>query len=555
MKSVFSALVYKDIRESFRTGRISGSEVFATASSLLLTAVSVVMSCLVVNSLAELYINLEINGTADTVARASELLSFVYALVFVGGVFTGAREVTRAFFGSGEAEMLLTMPVRKDVVLLSKAFGLYLKLLLYFLLIIVPVNITVASQFAEGAVYWGATVVLVFLLPLISLGGGCLLAFPGYFVLRFLHSKPLAFFLCATLLLLGLFGVYWVLLKGLAELLATGEIKFFFNAETVREISRVTDKLFPSCLFADMLVGDDAGKAVGLALLFSAGLTAAGLLCARALMTPAARTGLVSARSVRTRRKTLYPFKSPTVALFFKEWVTVFRTPAYAVRFLSAAVLLPFAVWFCTDVLTKALKLMVFVDCGFETAVFFVCTFASLANTFSSSNVSRDGDFAQTLRTMPVTYERLVAVKIVFCFGISALSVIAGTGVLAGVCGLSAGQSFFVLFAGLIFSAAQICLSTALDVLRPVKNRRGTEACENKPVLAVSVFTAAAVSAITGVIALSCGVLLTISKGEKIADAVFCASQAALGAFYLAASLLVLFLRAKKKAASAAEVL
>ena len=77
MKSVFSALVYKDIRESFRTGRISGSEVFATASSLLLTAVSVVMSCLVVNSLAELYINLEINGTTDSVARASELLSFV----------------------------------------------------------------------------------------------------------------------------------------------------------------------------------------------------------------------------------------------------------------------------------------------------------------------------------------------------------------------------------------------------------------------------------------------------------------------------------------------
>ena len=68
MKSVFSALVYKDIRESFRTGRISGSEVFATASSLLLTAGFVVMSCLVFNMLSGTSLLLGSNRSTESVS-------------------------------------------------------------------------------------------------------------------------------------------------------------------------------------------------------------------------------------------------------------------------------------------------------------------------------------------------------------------------------------------------------------------------------------------------------------------------------------------------------
>lgn len=553
MANTFVILLKKELKEALSafTGRKKSVDPAGGVLSVLLAVAIIAFVCLILDRFASMYVGIEVNRVSDPAARAFELLTFVYAAIIIVNALSGIRTINNSLFVNDDMRIFITLPVKSGVMYATKMTAAYVKQFVFAVLTVIPVNVTVSIAMSEagfGAEFWGLTAPIVFLLPLISLGLGSVFAIPFYFLKKAVQSRYVVTLVIVTAVTGLIFWGYSAVLGFVSELISTGNVKFFFNAEVMGKIADVTEGLYPAAFFADMLLGRGIGAAFGYALLVTAGLAALGVLVGRLLLVPAAQDRYSSSgRHVYAGKKLAVP-RSAFRTLLKKEFMLVLRTPSYAFQYFSTAIIMPLMVYFCMDIFSTLVGTMVFVDCNLEIAIFLIVMFGILTNTFCATNISRDGEFFFTMKTMPVNWREAIRVKIFFCFIVSALSVGVSVAVIGGLGYISAVQSLYVLAVTLVISFAQICFATRKDFNHPRFSRESDgEIRESNTTVSVLIIIGLVVSFFVGFIALYSGMYLKLQKGDDFGAMVSMVSVAAVAAVLAAVSVIYLLAGLDKK--------
>ena len=405
---------------------------------------------------------------SDHYARLYELTAVIYTVIIAVNALGAVRVINRSVFESDDLRILLTLPLPSGAVWLSKMAAAYAKQFVFGLFTVLPVNVTLGVCVPLGAQFYGMTALILVLLPMISLGVGSVLALPVHAVARLISSRYVVTLVVVTAVTAVAFWLYSAVLDFIANLISTGDARYFFDAETMREIARVTEKLFPASCFADMLLTGDAGEGFGWVLLVTAALTAAGVTVGRLMLVPAAQNKLFSLSSRHVYKGHGMPAPRSVFATFMKkEFVQVLRTPSYAFRYFSTAIIMPLMVYFCMDIFSELVGMLVFVNCDLEIAVFLIVMFGILTNTYCAGNISRDGEFFFTMKTLPVNYRTVIGAKVAFCFIGAAVPTAVSVALVGGLGYVNAWQSVYLLAVTLAISVAQICFAIRRDLMRP----------------------------------------------------------------------------------------
>ena len=525
-------LLKKELGESVSafTTRRNSLDIPGKILSAFLAAGILCFVFLVLHEFADMYIGIKINRVSAPYSRLYELVSAVYTVIIVVNVLSGIRTINRSLLKSDDLRIFLTLPVSPSAMYASKMIVAYIKQFVFAALTVAPVTVVLSTVIELDAVFFGMTAVIVFLLPMISLALGSLLALPVYVLMRAVSSRYVFSLIIVTAVTAGVFVLYSEVLGLIAHLLSTGDAKYFFDAETMRTISSVTSRLYPAVFFADMLTGRNTGAAFGWILLITVVVGALGVLVGRLMLVPVAQDKLFSGSSRHVyAAHTLPAPRSVFFSFMRKELVQVVRTPSYAFRYFSTALVMPLMVYFCMDIFSSLVTMVAFIDCNFEIAVFLMVMFGALTNTYCATNVSRDGEFFFTMKTLPLDWKAVLGAKIAFCFIASAVSSVISVAIIGGLGYIDAGESVFLLAVSLVLGYAAICFATRKDLNHPrFTAPEGGEADEGNATLSALLIVGLLASFVVGIVAFFNGLYIRLNHGNDFGSMISFVTVAAI---------------------------
>lgn len=287
--------------------------------SFLLAAAIVAFGCFALKRFADMYLTIEVGRVSDPYARLYELTAVIYTVIIAVNALGAVRVINRSVFESDDLRILLTLPLPSGAVWLSKMAAAYAKQFVFGLFTVLPVNVTLGVCVPLGAQFYGMTALILVLLPMISLGVGSVLALPVHAVARLISSRYVVTLVVVTAVTAVAFWLYSAVLDFIANLISTGEARYFFDAETMRGIARAVSRMYPAAFFSDMLLTDGMPAAVGWVILIAAVLSALSVLAGRLMLLPAAQDRLFALNGRYVWKGRSLPAPQPRFLSFMKK--------------------------------------------------------------------------------------------------------------------------------------------------------------------------------------------------------------------------------------------
>ncbi len=411
----------------------------------------------------DIYLAVKTNGALQPEARMYELLSMVYTIILLFMVIGSVSQINRQFFDADDMKLLVAMPLGASTVFIAKLVSIYFNQLVISAACVLVVNIVVAAQMAQGAMFYVMTAVFCLVLPLISIAIGALVAMPFHAVKQFLKNRFVLYFIIITVLLAAGFYLYSVVLNAVRDMLLGDSLRFFFNERVMNFLQKLTTYLYPAVWCADILMGNNlviAGLCLwGLVLV----CLAISMLVIHRLMVWVMQSRIAGDVNFLRRKQTVAPKRNPFFALMKKDFLLIFRTPSYTFSYFSVAIIMPLMVYFCMTIGSSIVEKLIGMNCNLEIAVFLTLMFGSLTNVFCSTNISRDGEMFFSVKAYPLGYKQVFFSKVALCLLVTAISQLISATLLAAFGYVAWWQSLFILLGGLLCSFAQICFATRYD--------------------------------------------------------------------------------------------
>ena len=468
---MYGVLLKKQFREKLLlTGKGRRRDIAGAILSLVLTAALIAVSVTVLIRLSEIYVTVRIDGVSDVDARITELMTLIYAAIFVLGVAGGVKDINYELFEREDRAILQTLPVKATTVFYSKLTFIYIKQIFLFTVTLLPVNAALMTAAEPTVLYVSTSIAACAVFPALTLMISSVICLPVFAVKRALKSKYLITLIVATAVTAALFFCYKYVLDFIRELFTTGEIRFFFNEKVMNDIMTFKKYAYPVNCLAELVMNVDPALNAAIIALTAVIAGATGFGIVAVLYNRTALLRATQTKRVRRSSMRFSPARSVVAGLIKKEFFLVYRTPSYAFQYFSVAITMPLMIYFCMNIGTDLLKQLVMIDASAELALFLVLTFGALTNTFAATNVSRDGSSFYTLKAMPVRPRAIITAKVLFSSFVALLSVLVSAAVLFATGFLDLGEAAKDFVIGSMMGFSQIAFATRKDLNRPEFN-------------------------------------------------------------------------------------
>lgn len=521
---------------------------------ILLSAVLVALVLFVVATVfkqfIEKYSTIRINNVLDVNARLYEIMTIVYEIVLLISIFGSTAQLARSIFESDDRNVLAVLPIKPQAIFIAKMIGLYFSQAVLSVCVTLPLVVVFAQVTSQDTAFIVIATVASLLIPFISLGVASILCLPFYFIKRFFQSKYILFLVSVTALAAVLFFGYAKMLKFFEQLMATGDIKFFFSQEIMEFIIDLTAKLVPANFISKLIFGINPIMNGLMLLAIIVGLGLIGFGVEYLLYNLAIKIRVQNNDGIVFHAKRLSRPRSVTKGLMYKELGAILFTPDYAFQYVSVAAILPVMVYFCIGLGESLLGSLLHVEMNFELALLLTVLFGSLTNTFCAINISREGRSFYLQKTLPIKYTKLIGVKIALNFIVTILSVGISTAVITVLGYIEYLEGAFVFFIGVVMGLAQICFATRKDLNKPFfPTEEDNTVKESNGNVSTIIVLGMITSLIIGGVPLGFGVLGNFKSIEIIADieGFTYLFAGAVAMVTLVASLLYTFIGMKKK--------
>ena len=466
---------------------------------VLLTAALVALFVVFFGRFCDVYLIIKSAGKPDPAGRGGELLTILYAVVVLGMTVTCLGQFEKGLFKADDNRLYSALPIGANALFTAKLITVYAEQAVISAVVVLAINITYRLHAAVYGAYWLTTVALILLLPLIAIALAALLIVPYQLLKRVFRERFFILFLAATVLLGVCFYLYSIILGAVKELLLGDSLRYFFNDKIIGRIAGVASMLYPARWIADLLTGVNLTAAwSGILLSVGIGLAVAVVLI-RSILTRSLQERNEGTQYFRRRRAKLSGRKSTFSALMKREFLLVFRTPAYAFSYFSVALIMPLMVYFCMDISSSLVMDLVGLKCDLELALFLTMLFGALTNVFCGTNISRDGENFYVLKAMPISYRDVMFSKVALCAIVMELSQFASAVLLIASGLLVWYDGLFVLLIGSVFGLVYICIATRYDFNHAhFSSEENGEITESGGTMSVIVVFGLAISFVTG---------------------------------------------------------
>ena len=518
-------------------------------SSFLLVLIVYGVFIFVFNAFAQMYTQTDFGDIANRAYRVKELFTLGFTAIFIVNVIVGVKRLTGQLMDSRNNNIWVYQPISAGSLFLYKLIRVYASQVVSTLCIILPMAIVLdtSSTMAGGMAYYFLTATIVILLPLISCAIATLITIPYLEIIRRISSK-FVIMLCIYIAIVVLgFWLYSVFLNTLSDLIRSGDIKYVFELDTINLISSTCKYLYPSKFFTNILTKDRVFLNTTIVVVTSLIAIVVAYYLIKQLYARVIQKQLEGKDSVYTNTTRLETHSS-VYALLHKEFMIVLRTPTYAFQYFAMAITLPFMVYTCSSILKTMIETLTIIDCNYALAIFVVSIFSILTNTFCTTNISRDGKMFAIMKTLPISIEKIVGVKILFCSIVSFVSVLVSCLVLYFTGFLGIEYSFITFVIGFMFSLVQIIYATRKDMKHPTfPTNNQEEITEGNSNMSTLILVGLITTLVTGGGALVSSIVLSMQYNSQIAAIVSIGFVMFVATTALIASTIYMFRGLKKR--------
>jgi len=445
-------------------------DLLGALTSLIFTLAIAGVFGLLIYAIADGYLEVKVNKVLDPMARAYELLNAVYTIVIVALGIMCLEKMRSTLTRTSDTPIFLRLPVKNGTIFRAKFTALLLWTYVAAFLLIVPVNLIFFYILEVDVDFLLRTLLVCLLLPMVSFLIATILILPYMAIIKFLSTRYFLSFIALSILVVGAFFGYSIILNVLRDLFATGSISFLFSNEFIDFLAAAEGYTYPANSLASVQMGIDMQRS----LIITVSIAVVALLATFFITGGLYRLVLYRNRDGRkSRKKRSFGFqRKVTSSLLRKEFITVYREPKYLFSYFTIAFAMPFMVY-CSYTLFETLVLNALgLKLEFALSLIVVLVFSILTNTFCATNITRDGKSALKAKSFPIKASKLLFSKVLFCSIISSLSVIASVLLLYFSSAIfpdsrieiQAVDAIIVCVISLVFSFSQILIATRTDL-------------------------------------------------------------------------------------------
>ena len=506
-----------------------GIDIIGTALSLLITLLILGVFVYLLSTIVDNYVDIRLYDSitdsmiSNPTARTVELLNVIYSIIIVALSAMMLERMRSTLARQQDKTLFLRMPLKQETIFLAKLSNLLLSNYLTAFVLIFAINAIFYFTLKPSITFWGYTVLIWLLLPMVSFLIASILLVPYIKIVDFVSNKYFIMFLLFTAALVGSFLVYAEILEIVQNLLETGSIKFLFNSEFISTLDYLMDITYPANCFAYIAVGKFLDVALGITVSIAVVAVFVVYFISKALYYI---TLYKNESRKKTRNKMSALFKTTKfTALIRKEFIAVFRDPQNLFSYFAIASSMPVMVYSCYTLFESLIKNAIGFNISFSLALMVILIFSILTNTFCATNVSRDGELALKVKMFPVRASKLLFAKVFFCSIVSSLSVIGSSALLyvakvyfdvEGQILVEPKDLLIITIIGVVFSLSHIFVATRLDLnhAKVMASPQEIESESNKTI-AKTVFVGLILAVVSGVLSLLVTVLSNTGAIEQ----------------------------------------
>ena len=430
--------------------------------SIIFTITIATLCILLMSTIAQNYVLVKIDKVLNVSQRAHELLNLFYCLIMLAMFFVCIEKMRKSILDQSDRKVFLRLPIKQSNLFLAKILVLMIVNYLTALLLVLPVNIIIFVALKPGITFWLSTLFVWLVMPLIVTMFASVFVVPYTKLIEFLKNKYALIFIILTILLVAVFFVYTIILGIFQKYLETGFIKFLFNEQFISALNSLLVWTYPTNCLAGIVVGRSLLKSF---------LVVFGFVIVSCLVIYFITQKMYYGALYRNEQsKTIY--KKPTktkkstvlITLLKKEFVSVFREPKHLFSYFVIAAAMPVMCYCCFTLFDALIQNMLGMKLNFELALLIVLVFSVLTNTFCATNITREGVSLLKQKTLPISANKILGAKVLFCSIVSTASIILSGTVLIAVTSLETLSGLLCIFIGVVFSFAQILIATRVDL-------------------------------------------------------------------------------------------
>jgi len=496
----FKTLFKYEVKKQFPMfNKSNNKNIVGTIFSLLLTVAIATATVYFLSVLTKNYVN--IGSGVYKVDRAYRFATIFYLFSIVLMTILCVEKMRKSFVDKSDKNVFLRMPIKQNVLFLTRLLVLLLTTLITSALLVFPISIVINNAVKMGGMFWFNTTINFLLLPTISLLIASLILLPYIKILDFLKNKFWLTFIVLSVLLVSLFAFYAVFLNVVQQYLQTGMIKFFFNEEFSNVLKRIAKYSYPANCFAGILMGKNT--LYSYIILISGAFIGAVVTVALTQIMYKHTLYRNESKTLAYKRKGIYVANKPLLALVKKEFIMVFRQPEMMFSFFVIAISMPFMVYACYSLFETLILNMLGISVELGLALTIVLIFSVLTNTFCSTNITREGASLIKQKALPIKAEKLIGAKILLCSIVSVTAVLISVALLVVFAGVSLSNSLIIFILGALFSVAQILIATKMDLSHyKHSNSKTQNEHQASKTIAIIVLLGLAVATVVGVSAI-----------------------------------------------------
>ena len=398
-------------------------DILGILTSIIFTIVIAGIFGLLIYAIADGYLEIKIDKISDPIARAHELINAVYTIIIVALGIMCLEKMRSTLARSSDIPIFLRLPVKNSTIFRAKFTALLLWTYVTAFMLILPVNAIFYFVLGAGREFLINTAIVYLLLPMVSFLLATILILPYMIIIKFLSTRYFLSFIALSVLVVGAFFGYSIILGVLRDLFATGSISFLFSNEFVEFLTTANQYTYPANSLAAVQMGID----MEISLIITCSIAVVALLVAFFITGGLYRLVLYRNRDGRTSRakRSSGRQRLVTFSLLRKEFITVYREPKYLFSYFTIAFAMPFMTYCSYTLLAELVKNAIGLELELALSLIVVLVFSILTNTFCATNITRDGKSALKAKSFPIKASKLLFSKVLFCSIISSLSVIA----------------------------------------------------------------------------------------------------------------------------------
>ena len=407
------------------------------------------------------------NSVIKTCLKAdigNEFLVFFIFLVQIAQLLFGLSITTKTLYFSSDLD-LMKLPIKGITIFLSKCAYLYIKEFIFSLLIGVPVFIEYGILSGQGAGFYAMIPLVSIIFPMIPFLFSLILSVPMMYAVGYLKNKFIVMLVIYILIVAGGFFLYSSILKFILAILQSGDASSIFSSQLVMGIKTIASYLYVPILLKNLLVGYRFFVSVLVVISFCCFFLALILVFANKIYL---RILLKNSEENHSfRRKIKVKERSVPRALFFREFLTIFRSSNYSFQYLTIVITTPLMVYFSNSIASNI---------GVESigkgvlpgiSVLVLIMFLTMGTSFAATSITREGGNFFHTKIIPVTYRKQVFVKFMLYVIVAIPSVFISCLVLALFGFLGFLDAFLIALAVVFVIVGNISNSIALDIKRP----------------------------------------------------------------------------------------